>query len=591
MLRIGGTGVQSDNMNMNRTFLLLCAVAAFALFFALGHGDIVKDNEGQRATPPAEMLRTGDFVVPTMNGGLYLDKPPLLYWAIAGLYRATGVISPWTARFPTALCGFLLVIFCFIVVRREGGDRAALWTALALLTSYYFLERARWSMLDVPLSLATVVAIIYYRRGSLAKGTLIKLLALGGAGVALGAAILLKGPAPLPFLWAAWAAIALNAAPDLGRILRWGLPVSGAALLFEGGLQLAGVTIPLPVALIITLGTWSFLGLGFGGKAAWRSLGHLVAVVTVGVVVAAPWAVAVLQRMKWTSIQSLIDYQVVERTYQASEINSGSPFYYFLALPLLCFPWGLLFPLQFFPVQKVERPPLYQFSLLTGWLSVLTFSLIAGKEYEYILPAFVFILIPVGFHVAALEDGTAIWRRCNGLWIRSVHAVLLVVAIAGPVYVTMEFGVGGAFVVALVGCTCALAAFVYGLRVPNRKLSALCIMLVALLTAIFYVRDDTYQGNNSFAPAAAIAKRLVQEGYTVEISRRYPAFFFYAGVIVPIDSNVTKVKEKLMGDAPYYYLAQEKFLTLLNFDENLRQLAGPYTSKKLVLIGNRPLPR
>ena len=137
-------------------------LAFFTAFFEIGRRDVVDDNEGQRAAPPAEMLRRGDFIIPTINEDDYLKKPPLIYWMIAGVYALTGVISPVTARIPTAISFVVLVIGVYLYARRTMGESAARWGALALVTCPYLVDRGRYAELDTPLTLATFLAVIAF---------------------------------------------------------------------------------------------------------------------------------------------------------------------------------------------------------------------------------------------------------------------------------------------------------------------------------------------------------------------------------------------------------------------------------------------
>lgn len=193
-------------MQSARFIWILLLLALFTAFFEIGRRDVVEDNEGQRATPPAEMLRTGNFLIPTLNGKDYLAKPPLLYWAVAGVYAATGTISPVTARIPTALCFVILVLCIYGFTRREAGEMAARWSALAVMISPYVVDRARYTELDIPLTLATFLAILSFRAACCAQSRQRTAAFTGLSGLTLGAAILLKGPVPLLFLCAAWLA-------------------------------------------------------------------------------------------------------------------------------------------------------------------------------------------------------------------------------------------------------------------------------------------------------------------------------------------------------------------------------------------------
>jgi len=60
------------------------------------------------------MIRSGDWIVPRYNGEVYLDKPPLLLWLIALPSYFYGSVTPFTARFPSALAAWIAVL---VVVR------------------------------------------------------------------------------------------------------------------------------------------------------------------------------------------------------------------------------------------------------------------------------------------------------------------------------------------------------------------------------------------------------------------------------------------------------------------------------------------
>ena len=48
---------------------------------------------------PREMLASGSWLTPTLNGVPYLDKPHLIYWLNLLAYKIFGV-SDWVARLP-----------------------------------------------------------------------------------------------------------------------------------------------------------------------------------------------------------------------------------------------------------------------------------------------------------------------------------------------------------------------------------------------------------------------------------------------------------------------------------------------------------
>ena len=66
-----------------QTFLLFSFSVAIFYFSSLGTIPFLEPDEGRYAEIPREMLASGDFVTPRLNGVVYLEKPPLYYWGTA----------------------------------------------------------------------------------------------------------------------------------------------------------------------------------------------------------------------------------------------------------------------------------------------------------------------------------------------------------------------------------------------------------------------------------------------------------------------------------------------------------------------------
>ncbi|HET7537301.1 MAG TPA: hypothetical protein VFJ90_12655, partial [Candidatus Didemnitutus sp.] len=66
---------------------VLCA----ALFgIGLGFAPLANPDEARYGEIPREMLATGDFVTPRLDGVKYFEKPPLTYWLVAGSLKLFG---------------------------------------------------------------------------------------------------------------------------------------------------------------------------------------------------------------------------------------------------------------------------------------------------------------------------------------------------------------------------------------------------------------------------------------------------------------------------------------------------------------------
>lgn len=107
----------------------LLAAAVGALLLAVASAAPLQDRDEPRfAQATVEMLSSGDFLVPTFNGRLRPDKPPLAYWAMAAAVRVAGP-REGTFRAPSALGIALAALALWGAGRRLLGPRAALLAA------------------------------------------------------------------------------------------------------------------------------------------------------------------------------------------------------------------------------------------------------------------------------------------------------------------------------------------------------------------------------------------------------------------------------------------------------------------------------
>ena len=113
-------GPAPDSASWRRDLLLL-TLAFGALYFALLGGNALSNpDESRYSEIPREMLATGDFVTPKLNGVNYFEKPPLLYWAVAACFAVFGQ-NEWAARIMPALSGLFGVLLTYAAARRLHG--------------------------------------------------------------------------------------------------------------------------------------------------------------------------------------------------------------------------------------------------------------------------------------------------------------------------------------------------------------------------------------------------------------------------------------------------------------------------------------
>src|SRR5215468_11754098 len=101
-------------MNLRTRILILqlaviVGVCAFLFYFGLGAFGLVGADEPRYAQIAREMFNRHDWIVPTLNGQPWLEKPVLLYWKIMNSYAIFGV-QDWAARVPAAFHATALVL-------------------------------------------------------------------------------------------------------------------------------------------------------------------------------------------------------------------------------------------------------------------------------------------------------------------------------------------------------------------------------------------------------------------------------------------------------------------------------------------------
>lgn len=326
--------------------LVLCLPAMLLYPWRTFH--LFEPDESRYAQIPREMLASGDWVVPTLQGEPYLDKPPLLYWLVALSYRVLGV-TPEAARLVPALCVHLTILAVFLIGRRSIGTRAAMWAALLLTVSPLFIGVARLLLLDGLLTLCVTASVLCgfeaVRTGRLHPGWWI------ASAVASGLGFLTKGP--------------------ISEILLF--PPLLAYAWLQGGTARVGLR-------------WLaiFAGIVLG--------------------VNLPWYVAMLFRAPDFLTYFFWEHNVMRFLQPFDHLQ---PVWYYVPILLGGFlPGTLLFvpmireALWKAPGVRTILTPAGGFWLLAGMWCVFFFSLSGSKLPTYILPAFPFLSLAVGEYIA-----------------------------------------------------------------------------------------------------------------------------------------------------------------------------------------------
>jgi 4-amino-4-deoxy-L-arabinose transferase-like glycosyltransferase len=134
-----------------RDLLWLALAFGLLLGFRLGSYPLDNPDEGRNVEIPREMVASGDWVTPRLNGVNYFEKPPLMYWAVGGCLQAFGS-SEWAMRATPALFALGGVLLTYAAARRLHGRTAGLLAATVLGTSLLYFGTGRFLVLDMAVS-------------------------------------------------------------------------------------------------------------------------------------------------------------------------------------------------------------------------------------------------------------------------------------------------------------------------------------------------------------------------------------------------------------------------------------------------------
>ena len=311
-----------------RSVVLLLALTAALLLFRLGAVPLIGPDEPRYTRVAVEMHREGSYLVPTLQGRPWLEKPPLYYWLAGAAFSALGETET-AARLPSVLAALLLVGSTVFFGGRLHGEAPALHAGFAAATAPLLFIYGRSAAMDMLLA-ATVTCAV----GLLA----LRLLGLAGPGV-------------VPVAWL-FMALATLAKGPLGLLLP-GLIVGG---------------------YIVATRQWSL------ARAALSPLG-----IVLFLLVAGPWYALMWRHQGQAFVDVFLLNHNLQRFTSTIHRHPGPLFYYVPVLLAGAFPWSGL-AVAGLGTLRPRGARADVFVLLWLVLPFLFFSAAGSKLPGYILP-------------------------------------------------------------------------------------------------------------------------------------------------------------------------------------------------------------
>ncbi|MDY0095265.1 MAG: glycosyltransferase family 39 protein, partial [Candidatus Vecturithrix sp.] len=152
--------------------LLLLLVCAIVFGFQVGSYDFWgRHGEARRAEVSREMVASGNWLVPHLNGEPFVTKPPLYYWAAAAMFKLTGRFDEFSARIPSVIAGTLGVLVTYFWANAMFSARVGCFAGIILATSFLYSGMARTADVDMMLTLFTTTALYFFTLGYLRRQT------------------------------------------------------------------------------------------------------------------------------------------------------------------------------------------------------------------------------------------------------------------------------------------------------------------------------------------------------------------------------------------------------------------------------------
>ncbi len=332
-----------------------------------------------------EMLASGDFIVPRLNGMRYFEKPAGGYILNAAAMAVFGETN-FAVRLMSALSIGLSAVGLYVFSKRYYSRQAALLAAFIFLTSAQVMGVGTFSVLDSMLSCMVTLSLCSFYPALSASGKE-RLAWLALSGVFAGGAFLVKG-------FIAFAVPVVVIGPYLLMRRRWTdlfmLP-----------------WIPLAVAALVSL----------------------------------PWSLAIAHREPdfW---RYFFWEEHVRRFFSRSNAQHAYPFWFFVPVFLVgTMPWSLIgpIPLRDVIVRRISEP-MIQYGIIWLVMPFLFFSCSSGKLGTYIQPCYVpfSVLLAV-----ALADGFDSAHESRSLQIGVILTTVIVIVSLATTLVVFSLQVSG----------------------------------------------------------------------------------------------------------------------------------------------------
>jgi len=150
-----------DQLSRRTHLLILLLLTALIYVGSAWNPSLQDDADAAHAEAAREIVERGDWVTLHINGVRYLEKAPLMYWAVALSYKVFG-FNEFATRLPLAIGAMLLVAAVYYFGLWMGGGRAGFYSGLAMCTGLGVYLFTRIMIPEVIIAFFLTVAFYFF---------------------------------------------------------------------------------------------------------------------------------------------------------------------------------------------------------------------------------------------------------------------------------------------------------------------------------------------------------------------------------------------------------------------------------------------
>lgn len=424
-----------DFNNLDKTsFITITIIFIILYLWHLGFYPLMNPDEGRYAEIPREMLASGNFITPYLNGVEYFEKPALQYWITAIFMYIFGE-NEFAVRLFPALCGLGGISLTGYLANKMFNRKTSFFASIIVGTSFLYLIIASINILDMAISFFLTLSLVSFYQFSTTK--------------------------KYKYLYIFYASMAL------GTLTK--------------GLIAVVLTSVIILAYCILIKNFNLI------KQSISPIGILIFLI-----ICVPWFYLVCRDNPDFFYFFFIHEHFLR--YLTTTHHRYQPFYFFIPCVVLgIFPWtgffisSLLVKSPRKTWQKIiNNPHRHKILFLALWFTIIFvfYSLSSSKLVPYITPCLIPLAILIAYHLQQISFQStkiAIALIINALISLAIIAALIILATKSNFITLQEFILSGSFIILVLIIT-NLLSFITWYKYKNLQQ----LFFISIISAILF---------------------------------------------------------------------------------------------------------